>query len=145
MCKSFYQICLWLCLLTFCACGDDHEPAVKPTPPDSGEVVPVVEPDSLIVRLTDFRLPREGGLLDFDVLTNKELTVECSVKWISQVGTRAMRTEKLQLQVAPNEEEEVRMGYITLKAGELSQVVNVTQDGSTPGARSERDILMALY
>lgn len=143
--KIFYYICTLLCLLTIAACGDDHEPAVKPTPPDSGEVVPVVEPDSLIVSLTEFRLPQEGGVLDFDVKTNKELKVESSVRWISQVSTRAMRTEKLKLNVAPNEEDEVRMGYITLKSGDLSQVITVTQDGSTPGASSERDILMALY
>ena len=116
-------------------CGNDRKTIL----------VTQMQKDALIVALNEYRFAKEGGTLDFEVQTNLDLKVTSSVDWLSETETRALRTEKLHFTVTPNEEEEVRMGYITLQAGDLTQNITVTQEGSREGASSEREILMALF
>ena len=101
--------------------------------------------DALVVAHTDYRVAQAGGALDFEVQTNADLSVTINVPWITQATTRGIRTETLHFDILTNDDEMVRMATITLKAGSLSQNILITQDGSTEGASSERDILMALY
>lgn len=108
-------------------------------------LVTQMQKDALIVALNAYSFSQEGGALDFEVQTNLDFTVITSAEWLKEAETRALRTEKLHFSVAPNEEEDVRIGYITLKAGELTQSISVTQAGSREGALSEREVLMALY
>ena len=101
--------------------------------------------DALVVAHTDYRVAQSGGALDFEVQTNADLTVTINVPWITQATTRGIRTETLHFDILANDDEMVRMATITLKAGTLSQNILITQDGSSEGASSERDMLMAFY
>ncbi len=83
--------------------------------------------NALVVAEKEYTFTAAGGNLDLAVNTNINFTVTVSADWIQQVGTRVLSEKPLHFTILENTSDEAREGTITLKAGDLQQVVIVKQ------------------
>ena len=91
--------------------------------------------DALTVTSSKFEVTSLGGEVKIEVKANIDFEYaidESAKKWIKYEGTRAMKTSTLTFSVAENDETEKREGKITIKSGELNEVVTVYQSGYEP-------------
>lgn len=91
--------------------------------------------DALTVTSSKFEVAAEGGEVVVEVKANIdfEYTIdEAAKEWIQYEGTRAMKTSTLKFAIAQNEDTEKREGKITIKSGELNEVVTIYQAGDEP-------------
>lgn len=92
--------------------------------------------DALTVTSSKIEMPAEGWEAYIEVVANVEYEyeVEPSARaWLTCTGaTRGLESSTLLLAVAPNGELEKREGRVTIRSGELSEVVTVYQDGAVP-------------
>ena len=87
---------------------------------------------SQVLDLQDYSVAASAQSLDFEVETNVSLSVaisEDASSWITQATTRALHTESLYFDIAPNPTKEGREGIITISGGSVSQTIKVKQDG----------------
>ena len=91
-----------------------------------------VQKDAIVLALQDYSVAATAQTLDFEVETNVSLSVAISddaSSWITQATTRALHTESLHFDIAPNPTKETREGIITISGGSVSQNIKVKQDG----------------
>jgi hypothetical protein len=91
-----------------------------------------VQKDAIVLALQDYELDPTSDKLDFEVETNVSLAVaisEDASSWITQATTRALHTESLHFDIAPNMTLEAREGTITISGGSATQTIKVKQDG----------------
>lgn len=91
--------------------------------------------DALTVTSTRFEVSADGGEIEIEVKANIdfEYTIDESAKdWVEYRTTRAMKTSTLVFAVKNNEYIEKREAKITIKNGELSEVVSIYQEGAKP-------------
>ena len=91
--------------------------------------------NTLLVTADSYEFADEGGTFDIEVKANVNYVYdidEDAAEWLSCTTTRALSTSYLTFKVAPNEEEDSRMGVITITDGELVGEVTVYQTGTEP-------------
>ena len=91
-----------------------------------------VQKDAIVLALQDYNIEATTKELDFEVETNVSLAVtisEDASSWITQATTRALHTESLHFDIAPNTTTEAREGTITISGGSVTQTIKVKQDG----------------
>ncbi len=105
--------------------------------------------DAIVLATNEYNFGTEGGQLDFEILTNVDVTVtiadDCK-NWITQVETRALETKKLFFNIAACDTLAVdRTGSITLSGGNVTQTIKVTQSGINEILEAERAALIEFY
>lgn len=98
------------------------------------EIITVTQDTNLglIVSPTSYDLSNAAQTIEVEVRANVKYTLEIEATckdWISQVGTKALATEKLAFSIAANESYDNREGKITIKQtdGNLSETIVVKQ------------------
>lgn len=113
---------------------DDRKGAVKISSGSISKTINVsqVQKDAIVLALQEYSITATTQELDFDVETNVSLSVAISddaSSWITQATTRALHTESLHFDIAPNTNTEAREGTITISGGSVTQTIKVKQDG----------------
>lgn len=107
-----------------------------------------VQKDAIVVAKNEYEMDVEGGALDFEILTNVDVTVsipDSVADWISHVESRALESQTLHFDIAPCDLSENRSGTITLSGGDAVQTILIKQDGLSAILEAERNALMAFY
>ena len=107
-----------------------------------------VQKDAIVVAKNEYEMDVEGGALDFEILTNVDVTVsipDSVADWISHVESRALESQTLHFDIAPCDLSENRSGTITLSGGDAVQKILIKQDGLSAILEAERNALMAFY
>ena len=107
-----------------------------------------VQKDAIVLAENEYKLGVAGGNLDFEILTNADITVTISddaKNWIRQVETRALESKNLYFNIATNLRDENREGTITISGGSATQTITVKQRGENETFEKERKALIALY
>ena len=87
---------------------------------------PVLELDKA---QTTYTIGAEGGTLDVTVSTNLDLTSSSNVAWIECTQTKAVESKTLSIKVQENNECSPRTGVVTVKGGDKTIEITITQDG----------------
>jgi len=98
-------------------------------------VVTQKQKDALLVTSNRMDVDYKGGNITVEVKANVEFEYsisESAKSWITQVGTKGLKTSQLLFQVDANEEFEKREGTITITSSAGSETVRVYQEGATP-------------
>ena len=105
--------------------------------------------DAIVVAKSEYEFGKEGGNLDFEILTNVDITVtipDSCASWISQVETRALETKKLYFNIAACDKLKAdRIGHIIISGGTVAQTIKVTQSGIARILEAERQALIEFY
>ena len=105
--------------------------------------------DAIVVAKSEYEFGNEGGNLDFEILTNVDITVtipDSCASWISQVETRALETKKLYFNIAACDTLKAdRAGHIIISGGNATQTIKVTQSGVDKILEAERQALIEFY
>ena len=107
-----------------------------------------MQKDAIVLAKSEYEFGMTGGELDFDVMTNVELTVSVSAdakKWLTEVTTRGLEKKTLHFNVAACSQDDDRTGTITINGGGVTQKVTVTQNGMKEMFAKERAALVAFY
>jgi len=107
-----------------------------------------VQKDAIVVAKNEYEMDVEGGALDFEILTNVDVTVtipDSVADWISHVESRALESQTLHFDIAPCDLSENRSGTITLSGGDAVQKILIKQDGLKEILDAERNALIAIY
>ena len=107
-----------------------------------------VQKNAVVLAESRYEFGTDGGKLDFDVLTNVDLTVAVSddaKSWITQVTTRGLEQKTLHFDIATCSQETERTGTIHISGGGVTQTVTVAQGGLKEVLEKERAALVALY
>jgi hypothetical protein len=104
---------------------------------------------AIVLAQDEYRIGQQGGPIDFEILTNIEVVVtipeDCS-DWITRVETRTLEPMKLCFDIAPCDPQiDERVGYITIRGGEATQVVKVIQGALVDKQQLAREILVEFY
>lgn len=111
---------------------DDRTATVTIRMEELSKTVTVRQPANLgvIVSTQSFVLTSEARTIDVDVQANVQYTVETSVDWIKQPGTKGLTSTKYSFSILENTTYDDREGRITIKAqsgGVPDQVITVKQ------------------
>ncbi len=103
--------------------------------------------DVIVLAKSEYEFDVDGGELDFEILTNVDVTVKTSATWIKQVTTRALDCKMLFFDIAANDAQEDREGTITISGGDVTQIVTVKQmdKDMSEFLEIERQALIDLY
>ncbi|MBE6245909.1 MAG: hypothetical protein E7110_00630 [Bacteroidales bacterium] len=105
--------------------------------------------DAIVLAKSDYEFGKEGGNLDFEILTNVDITVtipDSCASWISQVETRALETKTLYFNIAACDTLKTdRVGYITISGGNAVQTIKVVQKGLGEILEAEKQALIEFY
>ena len=104
--------------------------------------------DAIVLAKNEYGFTAEGGELDFEILTNVDVTVsipDSVADWISHVESRALESQTLHFDIAPCDLSENRSGIITLSGGDAVQTILIKQDGLNAILEAERNALIAFY
>lgn len=103
--------------------------------------------DVIVLAKSEYEFDVDGGELDFEILTNVDVTVKTSATWIKQVTTRALDCKMLFFDIAANDAQEAREGTITISGGDVMQIVTVKQmdKDMSEFLEIERQALIDLY
>lgn len=108
-----------------------------------------VQKNAVVLAESEYEFGLNGGELNFEVMTNVELTVAVSDdarSWITQVETRGLEPRSLHFDIAACPEEvDHRTGTISIGGGGVTQTVTVVQRRSKEVLEKERAALAALY
>ena len=111
---------------------EDRSATVTIRMEELSKTVTVRQPANLgvIVSTQSFVLTSEARTIDVDVQANVQYTVETSVDWIKQPGTKGLTSTKYSFSILENTTYDDREGRITIKAqsgGVPDQVITVKQ------------------
>lgn len=104
--------------------------------------------DAIVFAEHEYEFGFDGGALDFEILTNVDISVTISnidKSWIKQVNTRGLETKNLYFDISKSYIEEDREGKITITGGDVEQSVIVRQKGIKEIVEKERAALIAFY
>ena len=103
--------------------------------------------DVIVLAKSEYEFDVDGGELDFEILTNVDVTVKTSATWIKQATTRALDCKMLFFDIAANDAQEDREGTITISGGDVTQIVTVKQmdKDMSEFLEIERQALIDLY
>ncbi|MBE6280538.1 MAG: hypothetical protein E7095_00520 [Bacteroides sp.] len=107
-----------------------------------------VQKDAIVVAKNEYEFTAEGGELDFEILTNVDVTVsipDSISNWVKQVKSRALVSQILHFDISPCDLSESRSGTITLSGGNAVQKILIKQDGLKEILEAERNALIAIY
>ena len=78
-----------------------------------------------------YNIPAAGGTAEVELNTNLdyEIAVESGASWLSQGGSKAVRTDKIAFSAAANDSELMRSAAVTFTSGTYTKTVVVYQDG----------------
>ena len=88
--------------------------------------------DAIVLAASTYEIDMEGGALDFDIMTNVEVSVSISdnaKSWITHLSSRALQTKTLHFDIAEYDSDDTREGIITLSGGGVTQTVTISQRG----------------
>ena len=98
--------------------------------------------DAIVLAKNEYGFTAEGGELDFEILTNVDVTVsipDSISNWVKQVKSRALVSQILHFDILPCDLSESRSGTITLSGGDAVQTILIKQgfedlweEGMTP-------------
>lgn len=111
---------------------DDRTATVTIRMEELTQIVTVRQPANLglLVSTQAFVLTSEARTIDVEVQANVTYTVETSVDWIKQPGTKGLTSTKYSFSVAENTTYDDREGTITIKSQSISvpdQIISVKQ------------------
>lgn len=111
---------------------DDRTATVTIRMEDLSQTITVRQPANLgiIVPTQAFVLTSEGRTIDVEVQANVQYTVDISVDWIRQPGTKGLSTTQYSFIIAENTTYDDREGKITIKSQSTSvpdQIITVKQ------------------
>lgn len=89
-----------------------------------------VQKDAIVLAQSVYNIDKEGGALDFDILTNVEIKISISKdaqSWITQIQTRGLETRTLYFDIAPYDGDATREGSITISGGNATQTITICQ------------------
>ena len=89
---------------------------------------------------TEQNFGKEGGSFSVDVEHNVDYTVQISADWISQVQTRAVKTQTLNFAIAENTTYDDRSATITISGSGITETITVTQKQKN-GIITDEDIM----
>lgn len=98
-------------------------------------VVTQKQKDALLITSNRLDVDNKGGNISIEVKANVEFEYsisESAKSWITQVGTKGLKTSQLLFKVDANEELDKREGAITITSSVGQETVRVYQDGATP-------------
>ena len=104
--------------------------------------------DAIVLAKNEYEFEAEGGELDFEILTNVDVTVsipDSISNWVKQVKSRALVSQTLHFDISPCDLSESRSGTITLSGGNAVQKILIKQDGLKEILEAERNALIAIY
>lgn len=107
-----------------------------------------VQKNAVVLAESRYEFGTDGGKLDFDVMTNVDLTVAVSddaKSWITHVQTRGLEQKTLHFDIAACSQETERTGTIRISGGGVTQTVTVAQGGLKEVLEKECAALVALY
>ena len=87
--------------------------------------------DAIVLAKNEYGFTAEGGELDFEILTNVDVTVSIpdSISyWVKQVKSRALVSQILHFDISPCDLSESRSGTITLSGGNAVQKILIKQE-----------------
>lgn len=91
--------------------------------------------DALTVTSNKVEVEDDGGTAVIEVKANvayETIIGSDAQSWISIGSSRGLATSQVQLQVKRNEDKDKREGKVTIKSGDLSEVVTIYQAGASP-------------
>ena len=86
--------------------------------------------DAIVLAASTYEIEMDGGELDFDIMTNVEISVSISdnaKSWITHLTSRALQTQTLHFDIAAYDGDDLREGEITLSGGGVTQTVTISQ------------------
>ena len=87
--------------------------------------------DAIVLAKNEYGFTAEGGELDFEILTNVDVTVsipDSISNWVKQVKSRALVSQILHFDISPCDLSESRSGTITLSGGDAVQTILIKQE-----------------
>ena len=87
--------------------------------------------DAIVLAKNEYGFTTEGGELDFEILTNVDVTVsipDSISNWVKQVKSRALVSQILRFDISPCDLSESRSGTITLSGGNAVQKILIKQE-----------------
>ncbi|WP_300729270.1 cellulase family glycosylhydrolase [uncultured Bacteroides sp.] len=121
----------------------DRETAITVKGNGNEKTVKVIQSaaDGLVVEKDTYTdIPAAGGTIDVKLTTNTDVEVSINDKWITEGSRAAMAEKTLTFIIEQNYGSSPRTGTITLKAGDATATITVTQKGAeTVSAGMESD------
>ena len=109
---------------------------VTDTKNNKSETITIIQTqkDALVLAKDSYTIESEGGQIKIEVGHNIDFDIEIANDWITKVDTRAFVTETVVFNIAENQNETAREGYIIFRSkdGKLSQTVFIRQKKSQP-------------
>lgn len=112
---------------------DDREATITIKAGSMEETISVKQEqkNALVAADNEFEIDFNGGVVDFEVETNVDLTITISddaKEWIQEVtGTRGLETKALSFEIAAHKSTADRSGEITISGGGLEQKITINQ------------------
>jgi hypothetical protein len=109
---------------------------VTDTKNNKSETITIIQTqkDALVLAKDSYTIESEGGQIQIQLGHNVDYNMEISTDWITKVDTRAYITEQLTFNIAENQNETAREGFIIFRSKDdrLSQTVLIRQKKSQP-------------
>ena len=96
------------------------------------EKVKITQKNLIVCAKNEYLIEKAGGVLDFDIQTNAEVSVSISEdakSWITHVTSRALQTQTLHFDIAANDSDDTREGVITLSSDGVIHEITIQQTG----------------
>lgn len=116
---------------------EERSASIAFTYQDVKQTVVVVQKqnDAVLLSSSKLEVSATGGDFTFQVQNNIPFSAEVDAAdklWIQILGTKALTTSNVSIQVAENEEVAKRSGKIYIKSSKGQETINVYQDGAEP-------------
>lgn len=104
--------------------------------------------DALVVAQTDYHIPLEGTMLALEVQASvkPQVSIPADVTWIRlhEDNTRVIESHRLFFDIEKNNNDKSRQAVITFTSGQLTQTVNINQEGKADVLAAECEVLREL-
>ena len=135
---------------------DDREATITIKAGSMEETISVKQEqkNALVAADNEFEIDFNGGVVDFEVETNVDLTITISdnaKEWIQEVtGTRGLETKALSFEIAAHKSTADRSGEITISGGGLEQKITINQVYPVPNneiwyTSTDEEIVVPAY
>lgn len=78
---------------------------------------------------TEYSVDAQGGVIKVDITTNLDITPTSNVDWIECMQTKTLEHKTISINVQANVACEPRTGSVTVKGGDKSLEITISQDG----------------
>lgn len=111
---------------------------IKAQGAEAKTVITQLQKDAIVAGATSLEVPAEGGEVTVKLGYNVDYEVNIEGEWLTQVTSKAYAETDLVFNAEANTALEARTATVTVTAGELSQVITVTQAGFVPSFEMDK-------